>query len=140
MSRCSVILEGILKIHHPNFLLLSVVTEKSCNWSKEIPPRTVYFMYTITYQYVFTLSYQYRCHLLFYSIYILRVGDNSSQWAFSGINQRMEQKSFWICYAQPQEWNWLFGTNSDFLIPISLQPNFVDLRYFKLWIFLDQII
>jgi len=30
--------------------------------------------------------------------------------------------------------------NSDFLIPISLQSNVVDLRYFKLWILLDQII
>ena len=36
--------------------------------------------------------------------------------------------------------NWVFVTNSDFLIPISLQPNVVDLRYFKLWILLDQII
>ena len=33
-----------------------------------------------------------------------------------------------------------FDTNSDFLIPISLQPNVVDLRYFKLWIMLHQII
>ena len=30
--------------------------------------------------------------------------------------------------------NWVFGTNSDFIITISLQPNVVDLRYFKLWI------
>ena len=29
---------------------------------------------------------------------------------------------------------------SDFLITISLEPNVVDLRYFKLWILLDQII
>ena len=34
--------------------------------------------------------------------------------------------------------NWVFATNSDFLIPISLQPNIVDLRYFKLWIMLDR--
>ena len=34
------------------------------------------------------------------------------------------------------ERNWVFVTNSDFLIPISLQPNVVDLRYFKLWIML----
>ena len=33
--------------------------------------------------------------------------------------------------------NWIFATNSNFLFPISLQPNF---RYFKLWILLDQII
>ena len=26
--------------------------------------------------------------------------------------------------------NWVFVTNSDFLISISLRPNFVDLRYF----------
>ena len=32
--------------------------------------------------------------------------------------------------------NWAFATNSDFLIPISLQPNVVDLRYVKLWILL----
>jgi len=36
--------------------------------------------------------------------------------------------------------NWVFATNSDFLIPIFLEPNFADLWYFKLWILLDQII
>ena len=36
--------------------------------------------------------------------------------------------------------SWVFATNSDFLITISLEPNDVDLRYFKLWILLDQII
>ena len=30
--------------------------------------------------------------------------------------------------------------NSNFVIPIYFQPNFVDLRYFKLKILLDQII
>ena len=30
--------------------------------------------------------------------------------------------------------------NSDFIIPLSLQPNVVDLRYFKLWIMFDQMI
>ena len=34
--------------------------------------------------------------------------------------------------------NWVFVTNYDFLISISLQPNAVDLRYFKLWILLDE--
>ena len=32
--------------------------------------------------------------------------------------------------------NWLFATNSDFLIPISFEPNAVNLWYFKL-IFFD---
>ena len=36
--------------------------------------------------------------------------------------------------------NWAFATKSDFLITISLEPNVADLRYFKLWILLDQII
>ena len=36
--------------------------------------------------------------------------------------------------------NWVFVTNSAFLNPISLEPNVVDLRYFKLWILLIQII
>ena len=36
--------------------------------------------------------------------------------------------------------NWVFATNSDFLIQISLQSNNVDLNYFKLWILLEQII
>ena len=36
--------------------------------------------------------------------------------------------------------NWVFATNSNFPIVITLQPNVVDLRYFKLWILLDQII
>ena len=34
----------------------------------------------------------------------------------------------------------VIATNSDFLITISLEPNVADLRYFKLWILLDQII
>ena len=32
------------------------------------------------------------------------------------------------------------ATNSDFLIPISLQHNVLDLRYFKLLVLLDHII
>jgi len=36
--------------------------------------------------------------------------------------------------------NWVFATNSDFLIPKTLQPNVADLKYFKLWILFDQII
>ena len=35
---------------------------------------------------------------------------------------------------------WVFSTNTDFLIPISLQDNVVDLRYLKLGILLDLII
>jgi len=35
--------------------------------------------------------------------------------------------------------NWVFVINSDFLIPISLQPNVTNLRYLKLWILFDQI-
>ena len=34
----------------------------------------------------------------------------------------------------------MFATISDFLITMSLEPNVADLRYFKLWILLDQII
>ena len=36
--------------------------------------------------------------------------------------------------------NWGIATNSEFLITISLEPNVADLRYFKLWILLHQII
>ena len=36
------------------------------------------------------------------------------------------------------KWNWVLAANSDFLTPISLQPNVVDLRYFQLWHLLDQ--
>ena len=36
--------------------------------------------------------------------------------------------------------NWVFVTNSTFLISISLQPNVVYLWYVKLWILLEQII
>jgi len=35
--------------------------------------------------------------------------------------------------------NWVFATNSDILITTSLQPNVLDLRFFKFWILLDQI-
>ena len=37
------------------------------------------------------------------------------------------------------ELDWV-GLNNDFLILISLQPNVNDLRYFKLCIWLDQIV
>ena len=42
---------------------------------------------------------------------------------------------FWCLF---RERNWVFATNSDFLRPISLKPNVVDHRYFKLWILVDQ--
>ncbi len=31
------------------------------------------------------------------------------------------------------ERNWVFATNSEFIIPISLEPNVANLWYFKLW-------
>ena len=42
---------------------------------------------------------------------------------------------FWCLF---RERNWVFATKSDFLIPISLKPNVVDHRYFKLWILVNQ--
>ena len=36
--------------------------------------------------------------------------------------------------------NWVFATNSDLLISISLLHNVVDPEYFKLWIPVDQIL
>ena len=36
--------------------------------------------------------------------------------------------------------NCVFAANSDFLIPITLQPVFLDLLYFKLLILVDQIV
>ena len=33
-----------------------------------------------------------------------------------------------------------FPTNSNFVIPRSLQPDVVDLSYFKLWLLLAQIV
>ena len=36
--------------------------------------------------------------------------------------------------------NWVFATNSNFLIPKSKEPNFVAIWYFKLWILLSKII
>ena len=36
--------------------------------------------------------------------------------------------------------NWVSATNSDILTPISLQPDVVDLWYFKLWFLLYQIV
>ena len=38
----------------------------------------------------------------------------------------------------PGQRKWVFATNSNFLIPLSLQPNVVELRYFKLRIRFDQ--
>ena len=34
--------------------------------------------------------------------------------------------------------NWVLATNTNFLVPISLHPCGVNLRYFKLWTLLDQ--
>ena len=39
-----------------------------------------------------------------------------------------------------KEVSYLFATNSDFLITISLEPNVADRRYLKLWILLAQVI
>ena len=36
--------------------------------------------------------------------------------------------------------DWVFASNSDFLIPISLQLDVVELYYIVLWILLDQIV
>ena len=38
------------------------------------------------------------------------------------------------------EWNWVFTTNSDFIIPISLEPNVVNLWYFKPIIWSNRIL
>ena len=35
---------------------------------------------------------------------------------------------------------WIFATNSDVIILISLQPDVEDLGYFKIWILLDHIV
>ena len=51
-----------------------------------------------------------------------------------------EIRLFKIIASRIKRRNWVFATNSDFLIPISLHPNVLDLRFFKLWILLDQII
>ena len=39
-----------------------------------------------------------------------------------------------------KERNWVIATNSYFLITISLKPNVMDLKYFKLWIMLNQVV
>ena len=44
------------------------------------------------------------------------------------------------CFVVLNKSNWVFASNSDFPIPISLQPKVVDLRYFKPWTIFDQII
>ena len=44
-----------------------------------------------------------------------------------------------ISYLTFSQRSWVFATNTDFLNPISLQPNVVDPRRFKLWILLDKI-
>ena len=52
----------------------------------------------------------------------------------------VENRVLWLLCSKDSQRNWVFATNFDFLIPISLQPNDIDLRYFKLWFLLDQII
>ena len=48
--------------------------------------------------------------------------------------------SVFLAHVWIEKRNWVFATNSDFLIPITLQPVFLDLWYFKLLILLDQIV
>ena len=48
---------------------------------------------------------------------------------FSGAK---EANSYNLGWFQGKQRNWVFATKSDFLLPRSLQPNVVDLRYFKL--------
>ena len=38
---------------------------------------------------------------------------------------------------ESQSFDWVFATNADLPIPISLQPNVVNLEYLKLWILLE---
>ena len=45
--------------------------------------------------------------------------------------------AFWVICAFLFIVTKVFGTNSDFLISISPEPNVVDLRYFKLLILVD---
>jgi len=47
--------------------------------------------------------------------------------------------SFTLRKFESIERNWDFATNSDFLIPLSLQPNVADIQYLKRWVTLDQI-
>jgi len=44
-----------------------------------------------------------------------------------------------IAWKELLERNWVFAAISNFLTPISLQHNVVDLRYIKLWILFHQI-
>ena len=68
-------------------------------------------------------------------------------WNIKDIGVRKSEfvaKTQFLCFshkgATRSQRNWVFATNSDFLFIISLEPNVVDLRYFKLWILLDRII
>ena len=53
-------------------------------------------------------------------------------------DDKVNKKVFNFCNATNQR-NWVFVTNSDFLIPLSLHFNVGDLRNFKISIILDQI-
>jgi len=59
------------------------------------------------------------------------------------VNFSVQQGSIYI-YKQTKDYtlerNWVFATNSAFLHRISLDSNVVDLRHFKLWVLLDQMI
>ena len=57
---------------------------------------------------------------------------------------RLNKKKNWIQRVQSPKHiiqrNWVIAPNANSLIPLSLQFNVVDLRYFKLWILMDEII
>ena len=86
---------------------------------------------------------------LSYIFYYLPPPPSSLNWRkdylkFFWLNEQWTGLELWLSLVTLKMWIWckrnqVFATNSNFLIPISLRHNFVDLRYFKLWILLDQI-
>ena len=56
----------------------------------------------------------------------------TSEITFLALHPCIDLRNANIALVKKCERNWVFATTSDFLIPIFLQSNIVDLRYFKL--------
>ena len=52
------------------------------------------------------------------------------------MHKKNYKRSFQFLLIKSHQRNWVFATNSDFLITISLEPNFADLWYFnqQIWV------
>ena len=130
----------ILHIHYSNILHDTLFIYFTCT-------SFIYFTwYIIQIFYMYTIHIFYMIHYMHvFFIYKIEPAPKNSLEAELNIFRirhlhDLEFLSKELSLCKKSHSNWVFATNSDFLIPIILQPVFLDLWYFKLLILLDQIV